>query len=74
MGKHSPSLPRNAEYTSEEGARELVKTIEKSWCDRGFPTVRAWAHCLDGYWSIRSNLVNGMPPAIETSSALKKAA
>jgi len=74
MGKHSPSLPRNAEYTSEQGARGLAMSIEKTWWDRGFPAVRAWIATQDGYWTVRSNLVNGMPPAVGTSAALKKAA
>jgi len=41
MGKHSPSLPRNAEYTSEQGARGLAMSIEKTWWDRGFPARTA---------------------------------
>jgi len=55
------------EYLDKIGAIKIANDIVKSWKDRGFNNVIADVKeeiGKDGimYYSVRSNLVNGMPP------------
>ncbi len=50
-----------ADLFSKTGARLLAAVIIKYWADRGYHVV-AESYPADGYWGVRSNLVNGLPP------------
>jgi hypothetical protein len=50
-----------ADLFSRTGARLLAEVIMKYWLDRGYH-VFAEGYPADGYWGVRSNLVNGLPP------------
>lgn len=53
-------LPQDL-YTAK-GAEKLKATILRYWLDRGYVNVRAEIFEISkGLWSVRSNLVNGMP-------------
>ena len=51
---------------TETGARRLCRTIEAAWRKAGHDNVKTWIEVLkthrDTYYSVRSNLINGLPP------------
>ena len=56
---------------TESGARRLCNTIEAAWRKAGHDNVKAWTEAmkvqrgkthLETYYSVRSNLINGLPP------------
>jgi hypothetical protein len=69
------ALKIDANLSSEEGARLLAYELNEWWHARGFPQVQHWIeHRLyqpkhgkeskerAGIWTVKSNLVNGLPP------------
>ena len=54
-----------ADWLSREKAYLLAEAILKFWRSRGHYTVLVWAERIPGAesWHVRSNLVNGLPPA-----------
>ena len=50
---------------SPKGADKLKAVILRFWLDRGYSNVRAERYEISpGIWSVRSNLVNGLPPRL----------
>lgn len=50
---------------SPKGADKLKAVILRFWLDRGYANVRAERYEISpGIWSVRSNLVNGLPPRL----------
>lgn len=48
---------------SQHGAGILASWIEDYWRKRGFKAIRAERYEIaDGFWGVRSNMVNGWPP------------
>ena len=65
-------IPR--ELSSERGAKALAQEIEAWWHSRGYTQVQAW---VDGrafvstggnVYTVRTNLVRGMPPREATKA------
>jgi hypothetical protein len=53
-------------YT-KSGAERLARTIERYWRSGA---VKVWAEAGgDGFWFVRSNLVNGLPPQTKKQRA-----
>lgn len=58
------------DHCSERGARRLAEQIEKYWMLRNH-RIKAWVTIVDEtsgseqpIYAVRSNLVNGLPPAM----------
>ena len=49
-------------FSEPDGARELAQRVQAYWNVRGHRQVRASAYVdADGFWSVKSNLVGGLP-------------
>lgn len=53
---------------TKSGAERLVRTIDRYWRSS---TVLVWAEFNEnGFWIVRSNLVNGLPPKAQKRQAV----
>jgi hypothetical protein len=57
-------MPQIADNYTAKGAERLKNTILDYWASQGYTNVRVEKYEVwDGVWGLRSNLVNGLPPA-----------
>jgi hypothetical protein len=60
------NIPR--ELSSQLGAHALARELEAWWHSRGYPQVKAWVHegvfvsDKGNIYSVKMNLIRGMPP------------
>lgn len=60
------------DLAGKHGAEQLAAKIERYWHERGHDNVRAWVEAKPiimpqdaPVYSVRTNLIKGMPPPIE---------
>jgi hypothetical protein len=77
-----PSIP---DTLSQKNATALAKRLDDYWVRQGYTTVRHWIEHErhvngdgtkrnEGYWVVRSNLINGNPPPRAQQSQPKELA
>jgi hypothetical protein len=58
-----------ADNYTKAGAERLARAIERHW---RHGAVRVWAEPekgLEGVWTVKSNLINGLPPGTKVRQA-----
>lgn len=60
--------PPTSDHLGKLGAEQLAQRIQRYWTGMGHDQVRVWVEpASPGAWSIRSNLLRGLPPAAAAS-------